>query len=70
MSIRLTLRAAASSSAEGIDLVSSDDKTTPRMGVEGLRQQPCHSNAPGFMQEDEFPPNHILGNSEDCRVHK
>ena len=62
MSIRLTFRAVASSSAGGIDLVSFDEKTTPRMGVGRLRQQLCSSKTPGFMQGDEFPPNTILGN--------
>jgi hypothetical protein len=62
MSIRLTLRAAASSSTGGSDLVGSDGKKTSSMGVGSLPQQPCPSNAPVYMQGDEFPPNHILGN--------
>jgi hypothetical protein len=67
MSIRLALQTAASSSAGDIDLASSDGKKTSRMGVGSLPQQPCPSNAPGFMQGDEFPPNLILGNSEGIK---
>jgi hypothetical protein len=65
MSIRSALQAEASPSAGGIDLASSNSKTTLRKGVGSLRYQPCSSNAPVFMQEDEFPPNDILGNSAE-----
>jgi len=64
MSIRLTLKTAASLSDGSTNLLGKKGKNEAKDEQREPRSQSCPLNAAVFVQRDEFPPNSILGNSE------
>jgi hypothetical protein len=64
MSIRPTLQAVASASADGSDLTGSEGGSTRGEGLWAAAVVPMRSEHCRFMHHDELPLSGVLGNSK------